>query len=112
MSTMIHNFYNSINSKTIADEELAKFISKECKFEDMAFQKPFVGEKEVNDFLRELKKAMGKQIKFKVDKVFGGNDLDVGVLWHLEWNENVIPFTKGCSLFECSRAGENILIKY
>jgi hypothetical protein len=30
----------------------------------------------------------------------------------VEWKQTEIPFTRGCSFFECSKQGERITIKY
>lgn len=39
---------------------------------------------EIFKYLKDLKKAMGKQIVFKIDQVYEGRDEAVGgVLWHL-----------------------------
>ncbi|XP_039114893.1 uncharacterized protein LOC120250172 [Dioscorea cayenensis subsp. rotundata] len=103
----IYGFFDLINQKEITEEELDKLISVNCIFDDLAFQNPFKGNKEIFKYLKDLKKAMGKQIVFKIDQVYEGRDEAVGgVLWHLEWNDLVIPFTKGCSLFHGTKHDE------
>ncbi|KAK6935428.1 hypothetical protein RJ641_035583 [Dillenia turbinata] len=106
---IIKTFYTCINEKNL--EQLGIFISDNCHFEDSSFQKPFDGKKKVMHFLEQLIACMGPSVKFKLGHICEGEELTVGVDWHLEWKEYQIPFTRGSSFYECSVKGERIVVK-
>lgn len=108
LSDLARDFYSAINNKDTS--KLDSFVADNCVFEDLAFPKPFEG-KEVHRFLKQLTEAMGKHMCFAIEGVYEGGEKYVGVLWHLEWNSDPIPFSKGCSFFECSRKGQKLHIK-
>ncbi|ONK72932.1 uncharacterized protein A4U43_C04F25080 [Asparagus officinalis] len=102
------DFYSSLNKKN--RYRLHELIADDCIFQDMAFSKPFKG-KEVHHFLRNLTEAMGKDVKFVVDRVYEGDGLSIAVLWHLEWQKKRIPFATGCSFYDCIKEKEKFSIK-
>ncbi|XP_058085944.1 uncharacterized protein LOC131233303 isoform X2 [Magnolia sinica] len=109
-SDAITQFYSLINSKKL--DKLRELISEDCYFEELSFPNPFQGRTEVMYFLTELANDMGHNIRFIIEKVYeGGDEFAAGVMWHLEWKEKQIPFTKGCSFYECSKVGEKLVIK-
>lgn len=109
-SETIKRFYTCINKKDL--NQLGKFISDDdCFFDDCSFYKPFQGKKEVMEFFSQLIASMGPNIEFKIGLVSEGDDFTTGVNWHLEWNKKQIPFTKGCSFYECSTEGMKLVIK-
>lgn len=63
------------------------------------------------EFFSQLIASMGPNIEFKIGLVSEGDDFTTGVNWHLEWNKKQIPFTKGCSFYECSTEGMKLVIK-
>lgn len=95
---------------------------------------------EFMQFLEQLTACMGQNVKFTIGPVCEGDELAAGVKWHLgitlllfhlvvvcqnnnssltkifcdmlEWKKKQIPFTRGCSFFECSKQGERIIIEY
>ncbi|XP_015964312.3 uncharacterized protein LOC107488133 [Arachis duranensis] len=113
----VDEFYICINEKKL--KQLGECVSRDACFYDFAFTKPFKGKKEVMQFLEQLSCSMGKNVKFKVRQICQGqhddDDDDDGFTaaanWHLEWKEEQIPFTRGCSFFKLSRQGENIVIR-
>ncbi|XP_028098007.1 uncharacterized protein LOC114297738 [Camellia sinensis] len=109
-SDSIKQFYTSINEKNL--NKLREFISDNCYFDDCSFIKPFQGKKEVMEFFGQLITSMGQNVKFKIGHMCEGDDFTIGVTWHLEWNKKQIPFTKGCSFYECSMEnGTKLVIK-
>ncbi|XP_070016776.1 uncharacterized protein [Nicotiana sylvestris] len=54
---------------------------------------------------------MGQNTEFSIDNIYEGVDLTAIVNWHLEWKKKEVPFTRGCSCYELSRDGEELLIK-
>ncbi|WOL09984.1 hypothetical protein Cni_G18738 [Canna indica] len=107
-SDLVQKFYSSINKKDLS--RLEKLLSKDCVIDDMVYPKPLNG-KRIRQFFENLTRAMGKHVRFVIDGVYEGKGLATAVIWHLEWDNHFIPFTKGCSFFDCSADGELLLIK-
>ncbi|KAF6162190.1 hypothetical protein GIB67_008319 [Kingdonia uniflora] len=108
-SDSIIQFYNCINRKN--PKKLEKFISQDCYFEDYSFLKPFEGKKEVVGFFEQLMECMGKNVRFIIESQCEGDNLSIAVTWRLVWKDQPIPFTKGCSFYEFSKQGDQLLIK-
>ncbi|XP_040987958.1 uncharacterized protein LOC121235670 isoform X1 [Juglans microcarpa x Juglans regia] len=108
-SDTINRFYTCINEKNL--KQLREIISEDCYIEDCSFPQPFQGKKEFMQFLEQLTACMGQNVKFTIGPVCEGDELAAGVKWHLEWKKKQIPFTRGCSFFECSKKGERIIIE-
>ncbi|XP_042380797.1 uncharacterized protein LOC121973425 [Zingiber officinale] len=107
-SAVVRKFYSSINGKEL--NSLEKLLSKDCIFQDLVYSRPFKG-KSISHYLKDLTRAMGKNVRFVIDGVYEGQELTAAVVWHLEWKNQPIPLTKGCSFFKCSGDGEQQLIK-
>ncbi|XP_057977117.1 uncharacterized protein LOC131164147 [Malania oleifera] len=105
----VEKFYKCINEKNI--KQLPEFISEDCCFDDCAFPMPIQGKEEVVQFFDQLIRGMGENLKFRVCKICEGDSLIAGINWHLEWKGIQVPFTRGCSFFECSQKEETLLIK-
>ncbi|KAL8244934.1 hypothetical protein R6Q59_011192 [Mikania micrantha] len=109
-SDTIKQFYRFMNEKNV--KRLENYLSDDCFFEDYSFPKPFTGKKEVVSFLKKLTTGMGQNVEFHVGHIYeGGDDLTAGVTWHLEWKNNQVPFTRGCSLYRLTREGERLTIR-
>ncbi|KAM3263283.1 putative protein isoform X2 [Capsicum annuum] len=102
-------FYSSINNKDM--NQLALLISENCFYEDFSYTEPFRGRKEILKFLGQLTTCMGKNTEYCIEHIYEGVDLTVMVNWHLEWNKKQVPFTRGCSCYELSRDGEELVIR-
>ncbi|XP_042475587.1 uncharacterized protein LOC122057527 [Macadamia integrifolia] len=108
-SEIIQQFYTCINSKD--QKELRKLISNDCFFEEYSFSKAFEGKEEVMHFFEQLMESTGSNVKFNIERVCEGDELTVWAMWHLDWKEKPIPFTRGCSFYECSEHGQRLIIK-
>ncbi|XP_059286124.1 uncharacterized protein LOC132039641 isoform X1 [Lycium ferocissimum] len=108
-SNTIETFYASINNKDL--NQLSLLISEDCFFDDFSFPQSFQGRKEALKFLEQLTTSMGQNTELSIDNIYEGVDLTAIVNWHLEWKRKEVPFTRGCSYYELSRDGEQILIK-
>ncbi|MCE3049684.1 hypothetical protein HAX54_045520 [Datura stramonium] len=108
-SNTIGKFYSSINNKDL--NQLALLISEDCFIDDFSFPQSFQGRKEALKFLEQLTTSMGQNTEFSIDNIYEGVDLTAIVNWHLEWKKKEVPFSKGCSYYELSRNGEQLLIK-
>ncbi|CAN4095230.1 unnamed protein product [Withania somnifera] len=105
----IEKFYSSINNKDL--NQLALLISEDCFFDDFSFPQSFQGRKEALKFLEQLTRSMGQNTEISIDNIYEGVDLTAIVNWHLEWKKKEVPFSRGCSYYELSRDGEQLLIK-
>ncbi|XP_062213875.1 uncharacterized protein LOC133914934 isoform X2 [Phragmites australis] len=108
LSDVIQEFYSCLNEKD--SKRLHKLIAPDCVIEDTAYYKP-LDSKCTSTYFKRLVETMGENVKFAIDEVCQGAESTVAVMWHLEWNGNIIPFTKGCSFCICSGNGEAILIR-
>ncbi|KAJ6399065.1 hypothetical protein OIU77_019750 [Salix suchowensis] len=72
-------------------------------------------EQNAKQFLRNLMKAMGPDMRFRInvtDYEQSKDDQNIATaFWHLEWDSKEIPFTRGRSVCECGEADEKILIR-
>ncbi|KAA3460142.1 pentatricopeptide repeat-containing protein [Gossypium australe] len=100
----IKDFYMCINEKNL--KGLEGYISEDCYIEDCSFYNPFNGKREVIHFFDLLIGSMGQNVKFIIEHICEGDSFTAGVNWHLEWKQTQIPFTRGCSFYECSEEGE------
>ncbi|PIA34262.1 hypothetical protein AQUCO_03800091v1 [Aquilegia coerulea] len=107
---VVVQFYDCINDKNL--KMINELISDDCCFEDYSFIQPFHGKKEVAHFYEDLTECMGKNVKFIIQSVCQGDNLSVAISWHLEWKGKHIPFTRGCSFYECSKQGDKLLIEH
>ncbi|MBA0689729.1 hypothetical protein Goari_007445 [Gossypium aridum] len=105
----IKDFYMCINEKNL--KGLEGYISEDCYIEDCSFYNPFNGKREVFHFFYLLMESMGQNVKFIIEHICEGDSFTAGVNWHLEWKQTRIPFTRGCSFYECSEEGEILVIK-
>ncbi|XP_020581237.1 uncharacterized protein LOC110025231 [Phalaenopsis equestris] len=106
---LVQDFYEHLNKKDM--KKLNELLDNSCMFEDLAFPSPFKDKPAVYHFLEELSRAMGQNVRFKIDDVYEAGKQNAGARWHLEWNDRIIPFTKGCSFFYCSENTRGLLIK-
>ncbi|XWS43195.1 hypothetical protein CRYUN_Cryun16bG0081800 [Craigia yunnanensis] len=105
----IKHFYICINEKIL--KKLGGCISGDCYIEDCSFFNPFNGKKEVMHIFDLLMRSMGQNVKFIIEHVCEADDFTAGVNWHLEWKQTQVPFTRGCSFYECSEEGEKLVLK-
>ncbi|XP_024031674.1 uncharacterized protein LOC21406979 [Morus notabilis] len=108
-SETIKDFYACINDRKL--KRLADYISADCHIEECSFPTPFEGREEVLCFFDQLIASMGDNVKFRVKQVCEGDELIAAAKWHIEWKNAEIPFTRGCSFFECSKEGGKLVIK-
>ncbi|XP_078148504.1 uncharacterized protein LOC144543929 [Carex rostrata] len=107
LQDLVHKFYTYINSKDV--RRLEKLFDSACVIEDEAYYQPLEGQK-VHKFFEKLTQAMGQNVVFAIDDICEGDE-SIAVTWHLEWNGEFIPFTKGCSLYTCSEYGGTFRIR-
>ncbi|KAJ4955842.1 hypothetical protein NE237_012625 [Protea cynaroides] len=108
-SETIQQFYICINNK--GRKELRELISNDCFFEDSSYSKAFEGKEEVMRFFEQLMESTGSNVKFNIERISEGDELTVWTTWHLDWKGKRIPFTRGCSFYECSEQKQRLMIK-
>ncbi|KAJ1292582.1 hypothetical protein BS78_01G000900 [Paspalum vaginatum] len=108
LSDVIQEFYSSLNEKN--SKRLDKVITPDCIVEDTTYYKP-LDAKSTRTYFKKLMESMGKNVEFAIDEVCQGGESCAAVMWHLEWNGHIIPFTKGCSFFICSGNGAVLIRK-
>ncbi|CAI0444766.1 unnamed protein product [Linum tenue] len=102
---VVNSLYEYINAKKL--KELGDLISVDCTLEDCSFPFPIQGKKEAMIFFQQLTSSMGQNVKFRIDRV-------CVQLYSIaaEWNKTPIPFTRGCSFYECTMGqGSSLVIK-
>ncbi|CAK9310930.1 unnamed protein product [Citrullus colocynthis] len=97
-SEMIERFYKCINEKNL--KELSSYISEGCLIEDSLFIEPIIGKKAALSFFEELTHSMGPDVKFRIHNIYERGVSGAGAIWHLEWKNMKIPFTKGCTFID------------
>ncbi|KAK1662516.1 hypothetical protein QYE76_050675 [Lolium multiflorum] len=108
LTDVIQEFYSSINDKDMT--RLKKLLAPDCVVEHTSYYKP-LDVKNTHTYFTRLMAAMRKNVKFAIDEVCQGVEPTVAVMWHLEWNGKIIPFTKGSGFYMCSAKGESLLIR-
>ncbi|XP_066381810.1 uncharacterized protein [Miscanthus floridulus] len=108
LSDVVQEFYSSLNEKN--SKRLDKLMAPDCIVEDTAYYKP-LDAKCTRIYFKRLMESMGEKVKFAIDDVCQGAGRTAAVMWHLEWNGYIIPFTKGCSFYICSANGAVLLIR-
>ncbi|KAJ6352618.1 hypothetical protein OIU76_001787 [Salix suchowensis] len=118
---LLRKLFHAINSRS--EHLLEDALSRDCIFEDLSLRTPVVGEQNMyvdheqnaKQFLRNLMKAMGPDMRFRInvtDYEQSKDDENIATaFWHLEWDSKEIPFTRGRSVCECGEADEKILIR-
>ncbi|KAK9716619.1 hypothetical protein RND81_06G245900 [Saponaria officinalis] len=109
LSAVVKRFYACINKKDLT--QLEDLISSDCFLEDSVFPHSFQGKKEVVGFISQLVESMGKNVHFQIGTVCEGDELVASLDWHLEWKEDQIPFSRGCSIFQCSIEDDKLVIR-
>ncbi|KAL9242804.1 hypothetical protein vseg_016768 [Gypsophila vaccaria] len=109
VSDVIRRLYTCINEKNL--KELEDIISNDCLLEDSTFPHSFQGKKEVVNFFGQLIVSMGENVHFRIGTVCEGGELIASVDWHLEWNDDQLPFSRGCSIFQCCIDDDRLVIR-
>ncbi|KMT12046.1 hypothetical protein BVRB_5g100050 [Beta vulgaris subsp. vulgaris] len=108
LSDVVKKFYRCINE---GDRKgLEDLISSNCRLEDSTFPYIIQGKKEVMSLFIQLAESMGETVHFKLGTICEGDELTASVNWHLEWKNDQIPFSRGCSVFQCSNEDGRLVI--
>ncbi|KAG5246025.1 Nuclear transport factor family protein [Salix suchowensis] len=119
---LLRKLFHAINSRS--EHLLEDALSRDCFLRTSVFELQLLEnrfnmyvdhEQNAKQFLRNLMKAMGPDMRFRInvtDYEQSKDDQNIATaFWHLEWDSKEIPFTRGRSVCECGEADEKILIR-
>lgn len=97
---IIESIYQSINSRDI--EAAMEWIDDNCIYEDLNFSQPFRGKEAVRQLLLESCQGVPSDLCFVIDDSTKGDDLAVGIVWHVELGGIPFPNGRGTSFYRFS----------
>ncbi|WP_088243323.1 nuclear transport factor 2 family protein [Calothrix rhizosoleniae] len=97
---VIKSMYEAINRRDIT--AAMEFIDDNCVYQDLNFPQLFQGKQAVQQLLEESCKGIPDDLLFVIDDISTGDDLAVGVLWHVELDGIPFPNGRGVSFYRLS----------
>ena len=97
---LIQSIYEAVNRRDI--NSAMELIDDNCIYEDLNFPQPFKGKEAVRQLLEESSQGIPDELQFMIDDTTRGEDLAVGVLWHLELDGIPFPNARGVSFYRFS----------
>ncbi len=91
--------YAAINHRDVA--EAVTLIDDQCCYEDLNFSATFIGKAAVEGVFTESCQAVPDDLQFVIDDI-AGDDLAVGVTWHIELSGIPFPNGRGVSFYRFS----------
>ena len=104
-ATKIQAIYTAINHRDIP--QAVALIDEQCRYEDLNFSNTFIGKAAVEGLFAESSQAVPEDFQFVIDDIVG-DDLAVGVTWHVELNNISFPNGRGVSFYRFSSDGKLI----
>ena len=104
-ATKIQAIYTAINHRDIA--QAVALIDDQCRYEDLNFANTFVGKSAVQGLFTESCQAVPEDFQFVIDDIVG-DDLAVGITWHVELDGITFPNGRGVSFYRFSPDGKLI----
>lgn len=95
----VQSIYAAINQRDVS--QAVMWIDEACCYEDLNFSATFMGRAAVQELFTESCQAVPADLKFIIDDITG-DDLAVGVTWHVEINEMAFPNGRGVSFYRFS----------
>lgn len=95
----IQSIYTAINQRDVS--EAIRWIDEACCYEDLNFSAAFMGRAAVQDLFTESCRTIPADLKFVIDDITG-DDLAVGVTWHVEIDQMAFPNGCGVSFYRFS----------
>ena len=80
-------------------------IDEQCRYEDLNFANTFIGRAAVQGLFTESCQAVPEDFQFVIDDIVG-DDLAVGITWHVELNGITFPNGRGVSFYRFSPDGK------
>ena len=95
----VHTIYAAINRRDVP--QAIALIDAQCCYEDLNFSATFMGRAAVQGLFTESCQAVPEDLQFVIDDL-AGDDLAVGVTWHVELNGIPFPNGRGVSFYRFS----------
>ena len=114
-ANVVEKYFDAWNQRKM--DYAVNCFSDDCLYEDLQYSTPFSGKDNMKRHLFNVAKCLPESFQFKVDKLVVMSNKNplafeykekVGVQWHVESDDDELPFTKGCSFYVTNR---NDLIK-
>ena len=102
-ATQIQTIYTAINRRNIP--QAVALIDEQCCYEDLNFSNTFVGKVAVQELFAESCQAVPEDFQFVIDDMVG-DELAVGITWHVELNGITFPNGRGVSFYRFSPDGK------
>lgn len=96
---VIQKYFDLWNNRDI--ESASELFADSCIFEDTLYNGPFEGKTALRCHLLNVAASVPDSFKVIVDEI--AEDMSsgkVGVRWHVEADEKVLPFTRGASMYQ------------
>ncbi|MDV3347607.1 nuclear transport factor 2 family protein [Leptolyngbyaceae cyanobacterium CCMR0082] len=95
----IQSIYEAINHRDVS--QAVALIDDQCCYEDLNFSATFMGKAAVQGLFTESCQAVPADLQFVIDDM-AGDDLAVGVTWHVELDGIAFPNGRGVSFYRFS----------
>eukprot|EP00593_Proboscia_inermis_P001172 CAMPEP_0171297456 /NCGR_PEP_ID=MMETSP0816-20121228/6192_1 /TAXON_ID=420281 /ORGANISM="Proboscia inermis, Strain CCAP1064/1" /LENGTH=488 /DNA_ID=CAMNT_0011771733 /DNA_START=45 /DNA_END=1511 /DNA_ORIENTATION=- len=102
----VQQYFNSWNARDL--ESAVSCFTEDCEYDDSQFDEPFKGSDAMSAHLNRVVDALPETFQFVVDDAAVGNDGNVCACWHVESNNEILPFTRGCSFYKVDSASNKI----
>lgn len=103
-------YYTNYNNKNI--DAVLDLIDDHCEYQDLIYNKPFQGKKEIASYFKKIEQLVPQDIKFVVEDITIGDPYKVGVRWHVELDKVAeFPFSRGVSFYEINKEGKIIFAR-
>ncbi|MEM8612631.1 MAG: nuclear transport factor 2 family protein [Cyanobacteria bacterium P01_H01_bin.105] len=107
-ASKVRAIYTAINHRNVA--KAVALIDEQCCYEDLNFSATFMGQAAVEGLFAESCQSVPKDLQFVIDDI-AGDDLAVGVTWHIELNGIAFPNGRGVSFYRFSPTGKLIFAR-
>ncbi len=104
----IQAIYTAINHRDVA--QAVTLIDEQCCYQDLNFADTFIGRTAVQGLFTESCQAMPEDLQFVIDDM-AGDDMAVGVIWHIELDGVAFPNGRGISFYRFSTSGKLIFAR-
>ena len=95
----VESMYAAINARDI--EGAIACIDSDCVYQDLNFSRPFEGKAAVREMFEDTLGRVPEDFEFAIDAI-AGDDLAVGLMWHVELGGVPFPNTRGASFYKVS----------
>ena len=111
-SNVVEKYFDAWNRRDM--QTAVECFSDNCVYQDLQYDTPFSGKESMEKHLLNVAKCLPQSFRFNVDDIvtmpnkntFASDYKEkVGVLWHVESNDDELPFTRGCSFYTTQRNG-------